>query len=356
MVDSRNKSGNLVLHPSDLSEPEFVSWASFMESVNTLIPRNFGYHSRRCFRELRLAEEHRNSLPSLLFEGDGKLSKSIRKDVNTDGALAITIGGHMEDKRWQLELVPGEGACTWNLIRDVLVEAQVLNAESEDIRSISLVIGGTEDQLIHHDVSRDFVCWSDTELDEEKESNFRRVQVGWEHNRIAYNEAMSNTYAPSSILIPMGKEKDGCLLGIQKREQISHDALRGKCSILKGDGTQYRIQRENPDLVVIRVGPGGCQFTGDFCHAGVRNCSYGLTLDKTLSTINEKFTNYTTKTSTYKSRISKAISLLSDTANVQELCRLHVSTKMINEYLHVPENQVGLYGCSQNKRDTRYES
>ena len=99
----------------------------------------------------------------------------------------------MEDKRWQLELVPGEGACTWNLIRDVLVKAQVLNAESEDIRSISLVIGGTEDQLIHHDVSRDFVCWSDTELDEEKESNFRRVELGWEHNRIAYNEAMSNT-------------------------------------------------------------------------------------------------------------------------------------------------------------------
>ncbi len=82
----------------------------------------------------------------------------------------------------------GEGHCTRNSIRDVLVEAQLLKTEFEDIRAISLVIGGTKDQLIHHDVLRDFVCWSDTpELDKEKESNFARVQLGSEHNRIAYN-------------------------------------------------------------------------------------------------------------------------------------------------------------------------
>ncbi len=187
-----------------------------MESVNSLIPRNFNGDSRRCFRKLRLSNNHRDSLQLLLFEEDGKLPKSIANNINTDGALAITIGGRMEDKRWQLELKRGEGHCTWNLIRDVLVEAQVLKTEFDNIRAIPLVIGGTEDQLIHHDALRDFVCWSDTELDKEKESNFERVQLGWEHKRIAYKEAMSNMYALSSILIPIGKGKDGCHLGIRR--------------------------------------------------------------------------------------------------------------------------------------------
>jgi hypothetical protein len=99
-----------------------------------------------------------------------------------------------------------------------LEEDGIISKDYEFLHEVGLIIGGTEDQSLHHDISRQFASW--TKNDTKKEDEYDR-QAGWEVNRLNYNEAMSSPFAPSSILLALGSADD-VFLGIQRNEVDFH--------------------------------------------------------------------------------------------------------------------------------------
>ena len=93
----------------------------------------------------------------------------------------------------------------------------VLRPELETVGDMSIIIGGTKTQRLHHDVPRE-------------ESN----------NHDEYIKAMHSEVAPCSILIGMGKEAK-VLLGIQD-DQINVD-LSDKIGFIKdGNGMPLKVE------------------------------------------------------------------------------------------------------------------
>ena len=89
---------------------------------------------------------------------------------------------------------------------------------------------------------------------------------GWEANRIAYNEAMSDRHAPASFLIGLG-ESDSFFIGVQKDqiEMVEEGAQKGRhCLIKLGRPEEhFEIVRESKHVFVLKVQSGygrfGCQ-------------------------------------------------------------------------------------------------
>jgi hypothetical protein len=102
-------------------------------------------------------------------------------------------------------------------LQSLFEQEGIIHNKYEFINDIGLIIGGSEDQSLHHDIARNFSYWANSSKISE---DGIYQHNGWEVNRLDYNEAMSSPFAPSSILIGVGHEEN-VYLGIQ-RDQINY--------------------------------------------------------------------------------------------------------------------------------------
>jgi hypothetical protein len=102
-------------------------------------------------------------------------------------------------------------------IQALLEQDGIIHKDYEFLNDVGLIIGGSEDQSLHHDICRNFSYWASS-VPEIQDDNYQ--VVGWEVDRLQYNEAMSSPFAPSSILVGLGDEEN-VYLGIQ-RDQIEY--------------------------------------------------------------------------------------------------------------------------------------
>ena len=94
----------------------------------------------------------------------------------------------------------------------------IISPSHEGLQEIGILIGGTEDQNLHHDIATQFVKWYAEPIngtETAKNLSGKEVLVGWESDRIQYNKMMSSPYAPSTALFALGPTGE-MLLGVQK--------------------------------------------------------------------------------------------------------------------------------------------
>jgi len=323
-----------------------------MTKVNASFPRPyFPGTSRPKFQRLELSHDQIKRLRDLYFDSDGSLSDSIRKDVDSSAKHGFINFNNPAcrtrfDSRWQVpirkhgcvSLVPTRNT-TEQVLRDVI------DREVETLYDLGILVGGTEDQSLHHDTARQIITW----MPEDK----KMPVMGWEIDRLEYNAAMSSRNAPASILLGMN-EKTEALLGVQKDQIIRCDGETKNCQIIGGKGEIYEIVRENKSLVVIKAN-NAIMFTGDFPHAGVRNISKGTPEDEMMTKLYKKIQSAIDELhqDDLVGQSRAVLDVLCNTPGLIRICRLHCSTEMLTGNMRIPVNTVGFSECVPNPLDAR---
>jgi len=354
--NARDENGDFVLNGDEISAKSFSKMTRFMKKVNATFLRPFyANRSRPRLQQLKLPKFTFQQLKALFFDFDGSLRNSIRKDIDTSlkhGYINFSNKSCVDernDERWQVPLKHHMSSANVIGTRETVERllGGVFNPAFETLDDIGMLIGGTEDQSLHHDVARQMVHWI-PEVNEGESTGYRAE--GWEVDRLEYNEAMASPNAPMSLVIGMGDQRE-VLLGVQK-DQIE-GLPGGRCKILNGNGEEYDIVRENDNLVVIRSYM-GCMFTGDFPHAGVRNVALNSPEDKLLQKLNLRISAVSEEFHDDRLAQTRAvIDVLCSFPGLNKLCRLHCSTKILGGNLQIPENTIGFTGCEPNPPDPR---
>jgi hypothetical protein len=347
----RQVSGAELFTDQDMTEREFLLETGFMAKVNETLPRPFDVlRSRPRFSRVQLRDSHVEKLKSILFSSDGSLNASCKQDIcGTDKHQYIQFSNAASagqtDKRWQVPIKLHSQKCvqTRSRIESVLINAGVFDPDHETLHDVSLLIGGTCDQSLHHDVPRQMAYWlpNDDSCDDEE------AVLGWEANRLAYNSAMASQFAPSSMLI--GMNDDGRMaVGVQKDQVKRSKRNSDECQIVNGKPNEdFSIIRENDHLVVLGVGP-GVVFTGDFPHAGVRNFSPGSDEDGLMNALNDKIDAILESNPEESSAIPATIDMLCSFGGLRRICRLFCSTELLQTNMTIPRNTIGFTGCYDN--------
>jgi len=125
------------------------------------------------------------------------------------------------DYRWQVPLQRHDTdhlVATRSMVESLLIEEGIVNPEQERIHDMGILIGGTEDQSIHHDIPRQTTSWLPQDPATSDEDQIVEPLVGgWEYDRVAYNEAMASPFAPCSVLIGLGGNSTA-RIGVQKNQ------------------------------------------------------------------------------------------------------------------------------------------
>jgi hypothetical protein len=355
----READGSLLLTDLDMSLSDFIGKLNFMNNVNESFPRlcNPGESRPRC-QQLQLSTDKVSALRKLFFDADGSLSDAIRIDIDTSAKHGyINFQNSMcreerQDKRWQVPMQKhGIGALVSTRKEAENILSGIFNPETEALYDLGILIGGTEDQALHHDVARQVVSWLPERRLVSDEPGMDPVN-GWEIDRLAYNEAMSSSNAPSSVLIGMGDARH-VLLGVQKDQIIR---VGGSFCRIKGgpDNQCFEIVRENEFLVVVKAKT-GVMFTGDFPHAGVRNVKVDSKEEELLKALNKRIANVLEKYPDYDrlAQTKAIVDVLCRFPNLDQLCRLHCSTEITTGNLSIPANTIGFCECLANPRDPR---
>lgn len=336
-----------------MSLETFLKETYFMNKVNAGIPRSFvPFKSRPRMASLYVTPSSLDSIKSVLFDAEGCLNRDIVPDISQSKKHHYITFTNSEscgamDQRWQIpiRLCPSPGLVrTRTRIEAILQEAGLLNAKREKIHDMGILVGGTEDQSLHHDICRQWTFWLPHIHSQEEPT------LGWEQNRYAYNDAMADRYAPTSFLIGMGRS-DILFIGVQK-DQIERVRDGSHCRIKLGRPHEiFKIVRENQHLVVLEASV-GCVFTGDFQHAGVRNVSSGSPEEKLLQELNRRIGKVLERQfENHGQQTSAIIEMLCQFKGLDQLCRLHCSTELLHARMTIPRNTVGYTSCKVNKVD-----
>jgi hypothetical protein len=293
---------------------------------------------RERFSPVEITSASVKELKNLFFSEDGKLRASLVKDIDCtvdSGHGFITLGqADTEDRRWMIPFKvkkSGEKSATFLGVEKIV--KNFINLEEERILGIVMIIGGTMDQPIHHDVARKFT--------EESESV---------EDYVRYYIDMKSPYAPSSVLIDMS-ERNEVKIGIQ-RDQVYHvPSDWSKCTIAKSGATEYEIIRENEKLVVIAV-PFGCIFTGDFQHAGVSNVKENSAEHGLLKSLMSQLVPLMSMEN-YTERMNRVLKVLMECKGIQSVCRFHCSTEKLGSKFEIGSNYVGYTDCNENRLEGR---
>lgn len=292
--------------------------------------------ARERFTALEISSAMVGELKELFFSVDGTLRSSLVDDFDNSkqsGHGFITLEQEdTKDLRWMLPFKAKQSEHTSSTFTDVeRIVGNFINLKEEKLHGIVLIVGGTKDQPIHHDVARKFTDGYETVED-----------------ALRYYHDMESPYAPSSILIDMS-ERDEVLLGVQ-RDQVYH--VRSdwrKCTIANSGPMEYEIIRETEHIVVIAV-PFGCMFTGDFKHAGVCNVNQNSEDYALLERLMSELVPVLTKKS-HKKKMKAALDVLMKCKGIQSLCRFHCCTEKIGGKFSVGSNTVGYTGCKEKEPD-----
>jgi hypothetical protein len=329
----------------------FLKEALFMNKVNSGIPRPFvPFRSRPRMAALNLPRSAIDELKSVLFDVDGCLNREIVPDISqakNHHYISFTNEERcgVADKRWQIPIRLGQtpgSVRTRARIEGIMRDAGLLNTAREKIHDLGLLVGGTEDQSLHHDLCRQWTFWL-PHVD-----STDAPTLGWEANRFAYNEAMADRYAPSSFLIGMGRS-DSIFIGVQK-DQIERVQDGSHCRIKLGRPHEiFKIVRESHHLVVLEAKV-GCAFTGDFPHAGVRNIAPGSRLENQLQLLNRRIEKILARPfDNSEQQTSAMIEMFCQFKGLDQLCRLHCSTELVHTRITIPRNTIGYTKCWANK-------
>ena len=383
-ASSFSPSKRQVVTQSKMSEVDFLRKTSFMHRVNASFARPFDMGSSRPrFAELPLSSEQLRELHDMFFDS---ATGQLRADVAQRDASSTSQNHYISfsndsmagsrDKRWQIPIRPHVGkvnqVTSRALVEERLAEWGIIDPSVEIVEELGILIGGTEDQSLHHDLPRDWVTWRQRKS---KHADTSCETVGWESNRLGYNEAMRSPLSPSAMLIPMRLSSQGktldeqcdgqLLVGVQKDQAIvldeynHHRRSNGKryCRIRQGVPTQrFEIVRENKYMYVLRVHK-GCRFTGDFPHAGVCNVDEASTDMTELRGFFERVDGIWERhlassgggDPLYHLNFTKdVLNICAATPRLDRFCRLYVSTKNKEHVLQIPENTVGYYKCYSN--------
>jgi hypothetical protein len=307
------------------------------------------------------------------------------------------------DKRWQIpirrhgttsskqsneEQRKNNIVATRRAVEQVLSHAGILHLEHEHLHDMSLLVGGVEDQSLHHDTPRQYCIYSKNSSDNASSgnnSNHKKRKntsndkeegnddiLGWEVNRLGYNHDMADPHAPSGIVIGMGNTNT-ILMGVQKdqleeREKAScsnntitsSTSSNDYCRIRNGrPHERFEIVRENAHLTVLKI-PVGVAFTGDFPHAGVCNFPTGtseyelmIRLFKKIDHIVKQAPRGDSSEKTHAETTGKLLKMFCKFPGLDRICRLHVSTELDDTTMVIPRNAVGYYRCHANLPDGR---
>lgn len=104
-------------------------------------------------------------------------------------------------------------------VESILTREGILNPRLEVIHDLGLLIGGTEDQSLHHDIARQTTMWVAARPSVDSILDSYNPVTGWEIDRLEYNEAMSSSCAPCSVLLSLG-DSDLVRIGVQRGDII----------------------------------------------------------------------------------------------------------------------------------------
>jgi hypothetical protein len=352
----RKQNGGPLYTDDDMPLTIFMEETNFMEQINKSFPRKyFPGKSRPRLSSINLTEEKFGALKNLFFDTDGSLSDAIKQDIDTSSKHGYINFANLlcqqqrQDARWQVPIRKHYiGSIVETRQKAESILSDLYDSHLEAIYDLGILIGGTEDQSLHHDLARQIVGW----IPEKYRTSEQGIPPipGWEIDRLAFNEAMASPNAPISVVIGMGPSS--VLLGVQ-RDQIVKTAPR-TCRTRAGTGELFEIVRETDHLVVIKASARGVQFTGDFPHAGVRNIQAGSEEDKLLVKLIRDIDLLLKKYSEDDlTQIKAIIDLLCNFPCLDKLCRLHFSTKITSGNLFIPGNTVGFSDCFINPPDMR---
>jgi hypothetical protein len=227
-------------------------------------------------------------------------------------------------------------------LESTLAMEKVVFPQVETLDEVGILIAGTEDQPLHHDLGRIFSGWvSSMAKYNAKEED---PVAGWEVGRMEYNAAMASPYAPSSIIVPMGEE---AFLGIQK-DQI-RKVEPDRCVVKGGTEEMLEVVRETEHLVVVRT-KRGFMLAGNFPHAGVRNVSEQSLENDLVNLLNDRISNIYADESFVTSRhqLAAVIDMLCKFPSLNKLCRFHCTTRLLEGKMKPLFNTVGFTGCLVN--------
>lgn len=358
--------GHLIVTEKEdgVTEDAFLTETSFMDQVNATIPRTFvPMRSRPRLARMCISDSNVTAIRDLFFDQDGALRRSVVGDVSHSkqhSYISFTneVNCGATDLRWQIPIrlhrreskVPTRAA-----LEEILQRVGLLNMEREEIDDMGLLVGGSEDQSLHHDICRQWTFWLP------HRGSKVPPTLGWEANRYAYNGAMADRYAPSSCLVGLGR-RHYIFVGVQKDQvewvdnnnniHAGKNQKRKQCRIKQGLPHQiFDVVRENEQLVVLKV-PNGCVFTGDFQHAGVRNVASGSPEAELLVDVNQRLGAIAEKKIASDAKKAKAImNMFCNFKGLDQLCRLHWSTKLRDSTMVIPRDSIGYTGCKVNVSD-----
>jgi hypothetical protein len=350
---------SLLYTDRDMHLSDFIANVHFMNKVNASLPRLcIPGKSRPRLQKVLLATDTIHEIRRLFFDDDGSLRDDIMNDIDLSPKHGFinfenqVCFEERRDQRWQVPirkhgigfLIP-----TRKAVERIL--SGVFNPETEVLDDLGILIGGTEDQALHHDVARQCVYWLPEKCRYSGEVDTVPVG-GWELERLDYNEAMSSPNAPASLVVGMGDATE-VLLGVQNDQTIR---VAEKVCCIKGgvDNEYFEIVRENKFLVVVRA-QSAVMFTGDFPHAGVRNVKAGSSQEQLLSSLNNRIAKVLEQypDDDPVAQTKAVVAVLCRFPNLDQLCRLHCSSEMTNAKLSIPANTVGFSDCLANTPDTR---
>lgn len=356
-----------------MSRDQFVAHARLMERANDRFQRRFlPGRSRPTLRRLRFSSPAVvDEIRAVFFDPDGSLKRSVINDIDISVhndprrisfGQTITSTSRRDDRRWQVSVrkhTLGNHVPTRDVVEALFLREGVVEP-GDEVHEIGVLIGGTEDQRLHHDVARQIAVWYEERPStrHQQENETRPPLTGWEVDRLRYNEAMASPCAPSSLLIGLADDDgdgDGpaVLLGVQRDRAVpSRDGRY--CRAVGGCGAEYEVVRSNGSLLVIKV-PHGAVFTGDFPHCGVRNVEPGSERDRLMTDLNERVARIHAETPAREriARSQRMLTMMTRFPRLNELCRLHCSTAMVSGVFQQPANAVGFSDCWINERDGR---
>ena len=135
------------------------------------------------------------------------------------------------DLRWQVPLrrhSTNHVVHTRQRVEALLARYGCIDGNGEKLHDLAMLMGGTADQSLHHDIPRQTTSFLPYDPKEEQRKQKEQMIMaeppramvaasGWEFDRAAYNDAMGSPLAPVSILIGMGDEFK-VLVGVQRNQ------------------------------------------------------------------------------------------------------------------------------------------
>lgn len=235
-IPERFVQGKVFITEKEVSIEEFLEQARISQKINKQLKRPFIHDvSRPRLSVAKISKEGLKELRSIFFDERGALNEAIIPDVDISSKhsfIRFANGGMgRRDSRWQLPLRlhdQRKSIPTRKRVERVLAKYGCIDPTKERLHDLAMLIGGTTDQSLHHDIPRQTVGFLPFDPDErivKDDGTTERRELppllvelsGWELDRVAYNDAMASIFAPSSVLLGMGDEFKLCV-GVQRNQ------------------------------------------------------------------------------------------------------------------------------------------